>query len=181
MPEARWNGKELEQKLEEDLMAGLGAVCAKHTLQTALLFFESGVVWARAEGDDLVFEKGGAPARMTLDSLLQGYCFSPALELRLWKEEGGLQCAWIAADEKAETITENYMLWGSQLQDLPGGFSKLMEGRRGIRQALPMQIGSGKRAVLKVTHVIGQDEDGQSHITHSKINALEEIAGGKNG
>ena len=184
--------EEIQELLTRDFRSGLETLCNEYALEFLLIFMDYGVLWGRMIDGSLLLSidqnkigELNTPDQLALEVFQQGYCFSPALELCLWKSQNTLQISWIESSrvkDKNEKIEEMYCLWGTvNGPQTKQGFLHLSESGRGINQYVPAPVEASKnrnRLGLSVTHFLEEDKDnGQYYIETSKLNTIDWMEG----
>lgn len=148
-----------------------------------LAFFDDGVVWGKLQDGRLSTSSDAFPyvsPPLRLDCLQEARLFGERAEVRIWREGKDFRAIRIEDEvlAEAEAFDEDYILWGTRIEDNNKGFILVAEGRQGLRHAVPLDIGENdfrekgftKHPLrLRVRHYIDYDEDGRAFIRISRL------------
>jgi CRISPR-associated protein (TIGR03984 family) len=168
----------------DDLKNWLVEQAVKCNLRWFLAHADDGVIWGAMIGDVLhlssdVFAQISPPLR--LETLQQARFFGPEGELLLWQGENEWWARMVkeGEGETIEAFDEQYLLWGTHLEDCQGHFALLRQGAEGLYHAPPIQsqADSGGKLVntpyLIVRHVLDYESDGQARIALSRLVSVQ--------
>lgn len=157
-----------------------------------LAFQDDGVVWGRVDTtgqsprlvcSPQAFPSSGLPA-LRGKTLQKAFLFGSGAEVRLWKDDCGMWQARRISDrpeKKDQVITQELILWGSQVvQTSDAGFTLVEDGRQGLRHPVPLPVKESsfgkprKERPLRiiVTQYINFDQDGQAYIENTRLSGL---------
>lgn len=132
---------------------------------------DDGVIWGRFDsaGLHLAGETFAEVAvELRPETLQQARLFGERGELFLWRGEQGFNHRPRRDEDFAESYDESYRLWGTLHGTPSGGFSLMVDGKEGLRHAVPKEIAKGGRAVLVTRHYI-DELDGQVAVVDSRL------------
>ncbi len=155
----------------------LFAQARRHGLHYLLAHADDGVIWGRADADELRTSRSIAPNSPELRSstLQQARLFSPAGELLLWRIDEGWSARFVtdANGNTDDVIDEDQIIWGDTVEDVKDGFTLVREGAQGMRHAVPIPVSSEQikqhKLRLRVRHYVTENEDGEAIITLSRL------------
>lgn len=144
---------------------------------------DDGVIWGKLQDGKLVasndaFFHVSPPLR--IERLQEAWLFGEKAEVRIWREGKEFRAIRIEDQdlEWAEAFDEDYILWGTKIENKNKGFTLVAEGRQGLRHAVPLDLSEndfGKKGFpkhplrLRVRHYIDYDEDGRAFIRISRL------------
>ena len=106
---------------------------------------DDGVIWGRAEDGDIIFPPDSLIQQAALRdiTLQKARLFNEQEELFLWRIGEKLWRARRITDGQGDAIRyydEPQVLWGTQVEAVEAGFSRLAEGVQGLRHAPPVPL-----------------------------------------
>lgn len=189
-------------RVTQDLHQWLQDQAQAHHLKYLLAHADDGVIWGIFDTNYSlttsydVFEKGENnhssnsskntfnPVSLRLCTLQQCRLFGATTEVMLWKggENYNVAQSWRAryikdeGFEKEDFISENQILWGTQVEEMKDGFTLLSDGSQGLQHAVPIPeitldpSETMHRPVrLCVRHYVDYDNDGLARIYLSRL------------
>jgi len=133
---------------------------------------DSGALVLSSDAFDEAEDYPSLAVPLTAKTLQQARLFGPAGELLLWRSDEGLKARLIddGPEPSENTLSERHLLWGESIHRSAGGFTVVVEGQRGITQALPSTgIPAAGRAAISVRHYIDFDDQDQAYIAMSRL------------
>jgi CRISPR-associated protein (TIGR03984 family) len=132
------------------------------------------VIWGLVQDGKLVFaEVPAAPnPRLQPDVLQQVRLFGPDDEWFGWRTPTGWSARQVhdsAEGEPGAAITENWILWGTDLEKKLGSFSLMREADLGIRHAPPLPFADRHKQYVRVRHYVRYDSAGAAYIQLSRL------------
>lgn len=165
---------------EASLRQWLEAQATEHGLPYLLAHADDGVIWGRVDAGRLRLAGEVFPdmaVRLRPVTLQQARLFGPAGEVLVWRDDTGFAARLIkdGSDSPPEALpNETHYLWGEAVRSQQG-FTLMQEGEQGLFHAPPLMIPTGKRAALKVRHYLDHDDQGQAHVTLSRLVDLSRV------
>lgn len=161
---------------DQSLQTWLTAQANAYDLRWLLVHADNGIIWGELRNGALILSCDVfADPGLHLDplTLQQARLFGETGELRLWQGARGLQASLCQDDRGAAIawIDEDYLLWGTQSEQVADGFSVLVEGAQGIAHAPPLSasVTERQRARMRVRHYLEEDADGVVRIVDSRL------------
>lgn len=162
----------------EDLHTWLTQAAKDLGVTLLLAHADDGVIWGRVADNTLhtsTMELPGISPELRLRTIQQCRLFGPVAELLLWKSEGDWRVRVLRdGDGPAhDHFDEMQIVWGTQAQRTPGGFTFLQEGAEGRKHAIPLAVDNDmlakRRVRLQVRHYIDYNPDGEARIAASRL------------
>lgn len=128
----------LQQWLEREAKA--------HSLPYLLAHSWDGVIWGKLHEGVLQLGQSAYTPSFSDDLLQEARLFGNAGEIYIWRSGNAWHGRFIRAaqsDEKAmytESIDEQQMLWGDQVESQANGFSVMGDGIQGLQHAFPYDV-----------------------------------------
>ncbi len=144
---------------------------------------DDGVIWGKIcqnrlllSGD--VFPEVSPPLRSL--TLQEARLFGEFAEVHVWRGDNGFNACRIEDNGQVDEamVIEEYLLWGSRMESLEScrnGFTLVVEGSRGIRQAVPLELDPDlfqrcrHPLRIKMRHYMNCDGDGQVYIAGGRL------------
>lgn len=148
-----------------------------YDLRILLAHADDGVIWGRANDDGLHTSHGIAPESPPLRATTLQQCrlFGPAGELLVWRINDGWRARYVTdtTDHSDDTIDEDQILWGSNVETVKDRFTLVREGSQGMRHAVPIVVSNQQlerhQLRLRVRHYINENIDGEARVTLSRL------------
>ncbi len=189
MSEPIWQAETVDAAFAADPRAWLAARMTAE-MPWLLAHADDGVIWGRREPDgalilssDVFSSAAKYPAiavPLRALTLQQARIFGPGGELLLWRTDGGFAARRIADGANAEDIfEEDHLLWGTRRQfAIQAGFTLRDEGEQGPQHAVPLEVGDGERAALRVRHCVAYDPPSDmAYVALSRLVDLIKVEG----
>lgn len=168
-----------------DVKSWVEEQAAKHGLKWLLAHADDGVIWGRIDANgQLITSDSVAPhisPPLRTETLQQARLFAEHAELLLWRDGDNRWHARLirdAGDGETPTFTdaidEPQILWGTDPQPLPEGFTLMSDGAQGLRHAVPLKVAgkfdeASRPLRLWVRHYLQDDEHGFTRIVASRL------------
>jgi CRISPR-associated protein (TIGR03984 family) len=168
--------------------AGLVGDLASWLLQQPMLGDEAwllahcddGVIWGKICQNQLLLSGDVFPEVSPLLrslTLQEARLFGELAEVRVWRDDNVFRaCRTEDRGKTGETtFEEEHLLWGTRMESCRNGFSLVVEGSRGIRQAIPLELdqdlfqGHQHPLRMHLRHYMNCDDDGQVYIARSRL------------
>ena len=152
------------------LPAWLEAAAEAGSYTYLLAHADDGVIWGRFDGGTLHLCGEAFPevaVKLRVETLQQVRLFGENGELFVWRAGDGFEQRCVLDSDYQESYTETYRLWG-EVERSKDGFSLMVEGKEGLRHAVPEKFDTGARVVLCVRHYI-EDSDDQAAVVNSRL------------
>lgn len=145
---------------------------------------EDGVIWGIIRDGQLSLSSVILAVELDARTLQQAFLFGEQAEVRVWREGDGFKACRVEDRPTVEAMSfdEDMILWGTQVEAENDGFTRLSEGRQGLRHAVPLVINTkpaekkmGNRPFrLQVRHYIEYEEGhGQCRICAGRLVGLK--------
>jgi CRISPR-associated protein (TIGR03984 family) len=133
-----------------------------------------GVIWGIIQdGHIKVADFPGSPhPKLRMETLQQARLFGPEDEWLVWRTPEGWKSRLVHDHPEGESggeITENWILWGTDLEKAENGFSLVREADLGIRHAPPIKFLERHKLYLRVRHYIQSDSEGAACVQFSRL------------
>lgn len=144
---------------------------------------DDGIIWGRLYNGQLVtsdsaFPKISPPLRLI--TLQQARIFGHNAEVRVWRNGSKFEACRLEdySREDAVAFDEDYLLWGTRVEEKVNSFTLVSDGRQGLRHAVPIDISEGKfngkhLLQLQIRHYLAYDQE-QARIALSRLVELTE-------
>lgn len=172
---------DIPANLDSEPRSALAELARKYALRWLLAHADDGVIWGELRADGLhlssdVFPDISPPLRTV--TLQQVRLFGPQAEILLWKDGSGWRARLIRDEgEERDCVDEAHMLWGTEIEERRDGFTRLREGREGLRHAPPLPDSARPPVYLRVRHYIAYNLDGQAYIAYSRLMGIDARGG----
>jgi CRISPR-associated protein (TIGR03984 family) len=151
-----------------------------------LAYAEDGVIWGKLVHGKMVLPRTGAPTLSAL-TLLEVRLFGEQGEIHIWRSDAGFSgCRVMDRAEANGAFDEWQRLWGTDADNAgnPGaGFTLLVDGREGLRHAVPLEVRASLFAkrptrfhpgMIQTRHYFQVDgETGMTSIALSRLVSLQ--------
>lgn len=125
-----------------DLKKWLETQASKYQLNYLLAHAEDGVIWGKFQNGTLETSDSVFPqlAKLCLLTLQQCRIFGENSEVMLWRDDDKFKARLVEDTHlnKEEYISENQIIWGTQAEQISGGFTLVSDGSQGLRHAVPL-------------------------------------------
>ena len=106
---------------------------------------DDGIIWGRLQDEQLItsnsaFPKISPPLRSI--TLQQARIFGHDAEVRVWRSGNKFEacCLKDYFKKDAEAYDEDYLLWGTHLDEKINGFTLVSDGNQGLKHAVPFDL-----------------------------------------
>jgi len=147
---------------------------------------DDGIIWGKLQNGKMVLSDKFSAISPSLrpKTLQEARLFGEKAEVRLWRDNSEFRSFRIEdyfevhEANSAEAFDEDYILWGTRIEDRCENFSLMSEGRQGLRHAVPLVLneddfkeGYSYRHPLRlrVRHYLDYDADGKAFIRISRL------------
>lgn len=150
-----------------------------------LVHADDGIIWGEMQEGQLIISSKFYPNISPLlrpETIQQARLFGKDAEIRVWrnKEENGFKACRLydRQDNNAIAFDEEHILWGTRIErPKKGGFTEVVEGRQGLRHAVPLDLpdnafapdGKWHPLRLRIRHYLDYDKEGQMKVALSRL------------